>query len=232
MLNVSPLVQRNERKAHFLKLRVTFLLRRKQVFFESHPSFKLRAFPIALQRQAALSYYFLWESAISTDFSNAVSNSVTEVRTACYVWGFVSCLKSGLKGTTNVFGYVTFIPDFLSCGYCLAQWDTRNTSTFSCSYRASWYYQVFYPPINAIVSCLKNSIKIYIKIYIETAPTCFGVTVTPSSGSAINSCLLKLLKYSIQIHRCVVDTMIVWLLILGQPHSTIILYTSKMCTLL
>jgi len=28
---------------------------------------------------------------------------------------------------------------------------------------------------------LKNSIKIYIK----TAPTCFGVTVTPSSGSDI-----------------------------------------------
>ena len=31
---------------------------------------------------------------------------------------------------------------------------------------------------------LKNNIKIYIKIYINTAPTCFGVTVTPSSGSA------------------------------------------------
>ena len=25
----------------------------------------------------------------------------------------------------------------------------------------------------------KNNIKIYIKIYIKTAPTCFGVTVTP-----------------------------------------------------
>jgi len=28
---------------------------------------------------------------------------------------------------------------------------------------------------------LKNNIKVYIK----TAPTCFGVTVTPSSGSAL-----------------------------------------------
>ena len=36
-------------------------------------------------------------------------------------------------------------------------------------------------PTDAPVSCLKNSIKIYIK----TAPTCFGVTVTPSSGSAV-----------------------------------------------
>ena len=32
---------------------------------------------------------------------------------------------------------------------------------------------------------LKNNIKIYIKIYIKTAPTCFGVTVTPSSGSPL-----------------------------------------------
>jgi len=31
------------------------------------------------------------------------------------------------------------------------------------------------------VSYLKNNIKIYIK----TAPTCFGVIVTPSSGSAL-----------------------------------------------
>ena len=37
---------------------------------------------------------------------------------------------------------------------------------------------------DALVTCLKNSIKVYIKIYIKTAPTCFGVTVTPSSGSA------------------------------------------------
>jgi len=32
---------------------------------------------------------------------------------------------------------------------------------------------------------LKNNIEIYIKIYIKTAPTCFGVTVTASSGSAL-----------------------------------------------
>jgi hypothetical protein len=39
---------------------------------------------------------------------------------------------------------------------------------------------VFYSPTDAPVNCLKNNIKIYIK----TAPTCFG-TVTPSSGSAL-----------------------------------------------
>ena len=32
---------------------------------------------------------------------------------------------------------------------------------------------------------LGGNIKIYIKIYIKTAPTCFGVTVIPSSGSAL-----------------------------------------------
>jgi len=40
--------------------------------------------------------------------------------------------------------------------------------------------KVFYSPTDAQVSCLKNNIK----IYITTAPTCFGA-VTPSSGSAI-----------------------------------------------
>jgi len=38
-----------------------------------------------------------------------------------------------------------------------------------------------YSPTDAPVSCLKKNIKIYIK----TAPTCFGVTVTTSSGSAL-----------------------------------------------
>jgi len=32
------------------------------------------------------------------------------------------------------------------------------------------------------VNCLENNIKIYIK----KTPTCFGVTVTPSTGSAVN----------------------------------------------
>jgi hypothetical protein len=34
--------------------------------------------------------------------------------------------------------------------------------------------KVFYPPADAQVNCLKNNFKIYIKIYIKTAPTCFG----------------------------------------------------------
>ena len=40
--------------------------------------------------------------------------------------------------------------------------------------------KAFYSPTDAQVNCLKNNIKIYIK----TAPTCFGA-VTPSSGSAL-----------------------------------------------
>ena len=42
----------------------------------------------------------------------------------------------------------------------------------------------FYSPTDAQLNCLKNSFKIYTKINIETAPTCFGA-VTPSSGSAL-----------------------------------------------
>jgi len=42
------------------------------------------------------------------------------------------------------------------------------------------------------VSCLKNNIRIYIKIYIKIAPTCFGVTVTqinalPDDGVTVNT---------------------------------------------
>jgi hypothetical protein len=61
----------------------------------------------------------------------------------------------------------------------------RNES-FSHSYRASPHYQSFiYSLTDAQVDCLKNNFKIYIKINIKTAPACFGVIVTPSSGSAL-----------------------------------------------
>jgi len=39
---------------------------------------------------------------------------------------------------------------------------------FHHTYRASWYYQsLFYSPTDAQVNCLKNNIKIDIKIYIN-----------------------------------------------------------------
>ena len=44
--------------------------------------------------------------------------------------------------------------------------------------------KVFYSPTDAQVNCLKNSFKIYIKIDIKTALTCF-IAVKPSSGSAL-----------------------------------------------
>jgi len=42
----------------------------------------------------------------------------------------------------------------------------------------------FYLPTDAQLNCLKNNFRIYIKIDIKTAPTCFGA-VSPSSGSAL-----------------------------------------------
>jgi hypothetical protein len=44
--------------------------------------------------------------------------------------------------------------------------------------------KVFYSTTDEQVNCLKNNFKIYIKIGIKTAPTCFNA-VTPSSGSAL-----------------------------------------------
>jgi len=40
-----------------------------------------------------------------------------------------------------------------------------------------------YSPTVALMSCIKINIEIYIKNYIKSAPVCFGVTVTRSSGS-------------------------------------------------
>jgi hypothetical protein len=46
------------------------------------------------------------------------------------------------------------------------------------------YQSFIYSPTDAQLNCLKNNIKICIKIYIKIAPTCFGA-ITPSSGSAL-----------------------------------------------
>jgi hypothetical protein len=57
---------------------------------------------------------------------------------------------------------------------------------FSHSYGAPWYYKSFiYSRTDPQLGCLKKNIKIYIKIYIKRAPTCFGVAGTPSSGSEL-----------------------------------------------
>jgi hypothetical protein len=44
--------------------------------------------------------------------------------------------------------------------------------------------KVFYSPTDVRVNYLKRNFKIYVKIDIKTAATCFGA-VTPSSGSAL-----------------------------------------------
>jgi hypothetical protein len=45
-------------------------------------------------------------------------------------------------------------------------------------------YESFFLPTDAQVNCLKNNFKIYIKIYIKRAPTCFDAATAPS-GSAL-----------------------------------------------
>ena len=73
------------------------------------------------------------------------------------------------------------------------EYHVDNPRKFSHSYRTSWYHQSFiYSPTGALVSCIKNNIKIYFIIYIKRAPTYFSVTVTPSIRERINLSLLKL----------------------------------------
>jgi hypothetical protein len=47
--------------------------------------------------------------------------------------------------------------------------------------------KVFYSPADAQVNCLKKNFKIYIKIGIKTAPTCFGA-VTIIRERIIRAC--------------------------------------------
>ena len=48
------------------------------------------------------------------------------------------------------------------------------------------YPSFIYSPTDALVSCLKKKIlKFTSKFYITTAPTCFGVTVTPKHVGAV-----------------------------------------------
>jgi hypothetical protein len=42
--------------------------------------------------------------------------------------------------------------------------------------------KVYYSPTDAQVNCLKNNFKIYIKIDITTAPTCFGAIIIIREG--------------------------------------------------
>jgi hypothetical protein len=39
------------------------------------------------------------------------------------------------------------------------------------------FFKVFYSPTDAQVNCLQNNFKIYIKIDIKTAPTCFDAII-------------------------------------------------------
>jgi hypothetical protein len=64
-----------------------FCFTQKQLFFEFRLAFKLRAFSITLQWLATPSCYSRRQSAISADFSNAVSNSLTDVLSVVFgVW--------------------------------------------------------------------------------------------------------------------------------------------------
>jgi len=59
--------------------------------------------------------------------------------------------------------------------------DNQNLNVAYYTRFSNVYQSFIYSPTDALVSCLKNNIKIYIK----TAPTCFDVTVTTSSGSTL-----------------------------------------------
>jgi hypothetical protein len=69
----------------------------------------------------------------------------------------------------------------------------------------------FYLPTDAQLNCLESNFKIYTKIDIKTAPTCFGA-ITPSSESALfdlaKVTVVKIINQNTLIsvlwpHRCI-----------------------------
>jgi hypothetical protein len=82
---------------------------------------------------------------------------------------------------------------FVECGLsheaCNRRAKKNNTKLFFPHTQTAlllhlYIIKVIYSPTDAQVNCLKNNFKIYIKIEVKTAPTCFGA-VTPSSGSGL-----------------------------------------------
>ena len=69
-------------------------------------------------------------------------------------------------------------------------------------HRALWNLYIVHSPTNALLLNL-GKFKIYIKIHIYIAPTCFGLR--PSSGSLAKSLskVIFLLKHSVKLRRCI-----------------------------
>ena len=104
-------------------------------------------------------------------------------------------------------------------------WQTvngRSTATFCwCgwfpgTWRRTKYYQSFiYSPTDALVSSLKK--KTILKFTLKQLRHVSVLQLHNHQGGHNNLCLLKLqlLIQSVKIHRCVVNTAVVWLHILG-----------------
>ena len=76
---------------------------------------------------------------------------------------------------------------YSSCSHDVWRWNSFHSCTVHPDNIESFIY-----PTNAQLDCSKN-VKIYIKIYMRGAPTCFGF-LQPSSGSHC-MCFSKVIKY-------------------------------------
>jgi hypothetical protein len=90
--------------------------------------------------------------------------------------------KIHFKLSGNECGYDSGGPTDLPAGKC--EYGNEPSKALAASNLMVRYQSFIYSPTDAQVSCLKKNIKICIKIYIKTAPTCFSA-VTPSSGSVL-----------------------------------------------
>jgi hypothetical protein len=75
----------------------------------------------------------------------------------------------------------------LRWGHPVVSYDNHICLVFIKALNKMGNQSFFYSPTDAQVRCLKNNFKIYIKIDVKTAPTCFGL-ITVIREHIIRAC--------------------------------------------
>jgi len=95
-----------------------------------------------------------------------------------------SFLKMCIRSLAPTVYICIYIYIYIVC-VCVCECVCCNTIEFVRKQPQKNYQSFIYSPNDKLVSCLNKNIKNYITLNIKTAPTCIGVTVTPSSRCAL-----------------------------------------------
>ena len=133
-----------------------------------------------------------------------------EVRkVAVHLQKVMEVMSTSVYTGLNTFNYIR--KHFLQICLCLSA--RYNKVALQYNHTAIDHQSVIYPPTDAPVSCLKKQFQNLHEILHWNSSDMFRCYSYTIIREHINLCLLKLqlLKQSIKIHRCVVNTVVVWL---------------------